>query len=205
MSAPAARPREGASGVARRFYTTVVARVRGITVLGTVRFVKETYGPEAHEKVLAALPAQACAVFLGPLRDASWVGLKDLMAYTEEARKLLAADDPEFWRKLGGFIGRFERDKGGFRPMVADPATAMRLAGVMWSALYDSGRLEIVVQGPREALARIHGFRTNRDLCQTNCAAMEGLLSTDHHAAHAEETACVLDGGPYCEMRLVWE
>lgn len=44
-----------------------------------------------------------------------------------------------------------------------------------------------------------------RELCESTCGALEGLASSEEGRAHVEKTACVLDGSPYCEMRLWWE
>lgn len=182
-----------------------MTRVRGIAILAAMRFVKESYGPEAHERVLKALPVASAGTFLGPLRDASWKPLKDLGAYAEAARQIFAPTDAGFYRKLGVAVGCMEREMGGFKPMVVDPATAMRLAPLLWSALYDTGRVESIATGPKEALIRIRDFRTSRALCQSNCGSMEGLASSEGMRLQVEETACVLDGSPYCEMRVRWE
>ncbi len=138
------------------------------------------------------------------MREAEWAPLRDLAAYCEAAQKLLAPADGQFYRKLGRFTGRYEQQHGGFAPMTVDPQTAMRLAPTIWRALYDSGSLEILPTLPREAVARIRNFKTSRALCQTNCGAVEGLMGTDEHPVEVEETRCVLDGNPCCEMRVLW-
>lgn len=181
-----------------------MVNARGITFLSTIRFVKETYGREAHDRILAALAPRHCGTFLGPLREASWKPLADLVAYAETGRNLLAPDDPAYYRKLGLFTGRVERQMGGFAPMVADPATAMRLAPVIWSSLFDAGRMEFVVKGEREGVARITGFKTSPELCETNRGAIEGLLGTERMAASVTQTACAAEDSPYCELRVVW-
>lgn len=178
---------------------------RGIALLGAVQFVKEHYGPDAHERVLAALPEKCRAGLLAPIREASWRPLEDLGLYTETARALLAPEDPTFYTTMGRFIGRVERDKGGFRPMVAEPSTAMRMMSLVWRAIYDEGRAEATICGPREGLFRVYDFRKSRTVCQTHAGAVEGLLGTDEVFVRVEETACVHDGSPCCEFRIVWE
>ena len=47
-------------------YTPPMVRVRGIAFIGAVQFVKDAYGPEAHERVVEALPAEAPRHVRGP-------------------------------------------------------------------------------------------------------------------------------------------
>lgn len=179
-------------------------QTRGVGFLGTVQFVKESYGPEAHERVVAALPARHRSSFLVPLRDAAWRPLGDLAIYAGTAGRLLAPDDAGFFRRLGHFTGRYERLHGGFLSMVADPETAMRMAPKVWRSLYDKGRMEFVATGEREGIIRVHGFRTTRELCEANCGAIEGLCSNESVVARVEKTACILAGSAHCEMRIAW-
>jgi hypothetical protein len=179
--------------------------VRGIALIGAMQFVKEEFGPEAHRRVVEALPEAHRAAFTSPVRDAVWRPLGDLAAYAGTARRLLAPDDPKFYERLGFRAGRVEREQGGFHPMVADAPTAIRLAGVIWRSLYDAGRMELIPDGESRALARIHDFPTSPALCQANCAALSGLLGSEERPVRSEQVACVLDGAAWCEYRISWE
>lgn len=182
-----------------------MVRVRGIAFIGAVQFVKDEFGPEAHDRVVDALPEENRASFASPLRDAVWRPIADLAAYAGAARRLFAPDDPRFYERLGFRAGRVEREQGGFHPMVADAPTAIRLAGVIWRSLYDAGRMELLPDGDGRALARIHEFPTSPALCQANCAALSGLLGSDEWPVRTEQAACVLDGAACCEYRVFWE
>src|SRR5262249_41381566 len=100
--------------------------------------------------------------------------------------------------------GRRARTGGGVAPMVADPATAMRLGPVIWKSFCDTGRFEFLVQGRREGFVRLHGFPATRALCQRVRGSWESLLGTDELPARMTQTACVVDGSPYCEFHVVW-
>lgn len=182
-----------------------MVRVRGIALIGAMQFVKGDFGPEAHQRVLQALPEATRATFGGPLRDAVWKPLDDLVAYAATARQLLAPDDEGFFDRLGFRAGRVEREQGGFHPMVADAPTAIRLGAVLWRSLYDVGRLELVAEGEHRARARIFDFPTTRGLCRANGAALSGLLGSEEHPVRSEALACVLDGAPCCEFLVSWE
>ena len=167
-------------------------RARGTLFLNSIDFVRETFGPSAHARVVAALPPERCGPFLGPLREASWKPVVDLVAYMETAQRLLAPDDGDFHRKMGRFAGRRDRETRAFGVMLADPRTSAKMAPTLWRAYFDKGRLEIADRGPVGATVRIHGFPTHRVLCQRIAGSLEGQQAD--FAAIAEEKACVLDG-----------
>ncbi len=177
---------------------------RGVALLATMRFVKTNYGEAAHESVLAAVPETSRRRFGPRLREAAWFPLRDLANYSAAAQHLLAPNDPEFYRRLGRFAGTFYREHGGFAPMVADRETAIRLAPTMWKMLYDAGAVEILEPDGREIVIRIRGLRTSKPLCETNCGAIKGAFGSASDPLSVEEAACVLDGSPWCELRLVW-
>lgn len=178
--------------------------VRGVAVLNAIRFVRETRGPGRHDEVVAALPAACRAVFLAQVREAAWVPLDDFVAYMETARRLLAPGDPAFFRELGRFAGRLERQASNFGVMVADPMTAMRMGPTVWRSFHDCGRLEVETLAPLEGLARVHDFPASHAMCDRRCGAWETLVSTEQLRAEATETRCQLDGHPFCETRVLW-
>jgi hypothetical protein len=179
-----------------------VPRARGTLFLNSVDFVRETFGPSAHARVMMELPAERCGPFLGSLREASWKPVVDLVAYMETAHRLLAPDDADFHRKMGRFAGRRDRETRAFGVMLSDPTTSAKMAPKLWRAYFDKGRLEISDRGPAGATVRIHNFPTQRVICQRIAGSLEGQQG--NFAAVAEEKACVLDGDRHCEFRVTW-
>ncbi len=181
-----------------------MAKARGTLVLNTIAFVREKHGPEAHERVVASLGTRhAAAIQLSP-REAGWVDVDVILAYMEAAHRLLAPDDPGFYREIGRFAGQRDRDARAFGIMVGDFATAMRLASILWRAFFDVGDLEVVDRDATGATLHIRNFPTHRILCQRIVGSLEGQLSRPESPVRVEERACVLDGAPCCELRLDW-
>jgi hypothetical protein len=178
--------------------------VRGVMVLNGIQFVRDTYSPAQHEAVVARMAAEHRPTLLGPIREASWLPLDAFVAYLETARRLLAPEDDEFFRNLGRFAGRQEREGSGFKPMVIDPQTAMRLAPLTWRSFHDAGRLEIEVVSDREKLSRLYDFPASAALCERRCGAWETLLTSDELSAQVTETRCGRWGHPFCETHTVW-
>lgn len=180
------------------------ARVRGILLLNTVRFVVENYGEAAHERVMEAVPESVRAVFSGPVREASWAPLGAIVLYMVTAQRLLDADDATFHRRMGRFSGRISRMVGGFLPMVVNGTTAIRMASKLFRSFYDRGRVEIVPVGDREALLRLHDFPAAKPHCERFCGALEALVGSESFPLSLEEVSCAADGHGHCEMRARW-
>jgi hypothetical protein len=181
-----------------------MANVRGVTVLNVIRYVREIHGSDLHQAVVEALPEPHRATFLGAIREASWKPLADLDAYLETAQRLLAPGDELFFRRVGRFAGQLERGSQGFKVMVADPSTAMRMGPVLWRSFFDAGRLEVEILGPREARTRVFDFPASRVLCERRAGAWEGLLSTPELRVEVAEPLCRLSGSDFCENRVLW-
>ena len=180
-------------------------KARGGMLIHTVRFVDERFGADAHGEVVATLPAASVTALSSHLRDSSWVPVTHLVAYMEGAKALFAPEDATFFRRVGFYSGQLGRTEGGFGPMVATPETANRLASTLWRAFFDTGRLVIESVARKSAVLRVHDFPTSRTLCQRIEGSMAGLLSSEAREVHVEQSACVVDGSPYCEMRARWD
>ncbi len=181
-------------------------RVRGQTVLNTVRFVKDRHGADAHDRVLATLPAEVAGTFLAPLRDAAWKPISHAVAYMEAAQRLLAPGDPAWHKELGRFSGR-QTGASGFRFLLgSSPAQALTRSAFIWRFLYDAGRVEVALAGPLEIVLRIHDFHPgSRVWCQRIEGFLEaGLGLTKAIEPRVSETACVFEGAAFCEMRGSW-
>jgi len=178
--------------------------IRGAMVVYAVRFVRETYGEATQDRVLKRLDPQHWGTLLRPVREASWEPVEDLVAYMEAARELLAPADPGFFRKLGAFSGRLEREAAGFEPLVADPSTAVRMAPTTWRSFHDQGHVEVKTDGPLDARVRIFGFPASEALCERRVGAWAAMASSPTLIASAEELVCARDGSPFCEVRVTW-
>jgi hypothetical protein len=184
-----------------------VVHIRGSSFLSTIRFVKETYGAEAHDRVLAALPVQCAATFLGPMRDASWKPIEDLLAYMETAKALLAPGDAAFHKNVGLFVGH-QMARSAFRIFLgSDPLTSISRSAFMWRFLYDAGRVEIASREPGRIVMRIHDFQPpSRAICERVVGFLTGCMDVVQARNGAvRETACVFEGDAYHEWTGTWD
>jgi len=183
-----------------------MAQIRGAAVLNTLRFVREQYGADAHDRVLQQVPPEHRGTFLGTVREASWEPVADLVAYMEAAQRVLAPDETGFFRRLGVFTGQHTRSTAFAALLGDDPATASRRAQMLWRSFYDAGRLEIAEKGEGWLVAHIVDFPdTRRSLCQRITGFWEGCFDEGgKRATRVVEERCALDGAPFCVMRVTW-
>jgi hypothetical protein len=80
-----------------------MGNVRGVDLLDARSFVRESYGPDAETKALAALAPNVPPVFLGTIRELGWYPLEALEAYLVAAKAALAPSSPDFFRRQGRF------------------------------------------------------------------------------------------------------
>lgn len=177
-------------------------KVRGSLILDAASFVREHYGPEAHARVLAALPSSHASVFGAGLREGAWEPLASLTTYMEAANDLLDRDATDFHRRLGYFAGRRSAE-GAVKVMVGGMKTATKMANVLWRSYFDTGSVEVEAR-PGAGVFRVRDFPASRVLCRRLLGALEGLLSQAAEDMHVEERTCVLDGAPFCEFGLTW-
>ena len=181
-------------------------QIRASAFLNSVRFVRERYGADAHERVLKALGAARSPSFHGPLRDSAWKPLAELVDYLETARALLAPEDPGFFRAAGVDAG-LETAQSGFRFLLgSDPLAAVRRAAFMWRFFYDSGKLEVVQIEERELVFRLLDLvPPSRAWCERIEGFLEGCLTAvGLQAVEVRERNCRLRGHVCCEMHVRW-
>jgi hypothetical protein len=179
---------------------------RGSVLLNTIDFVRTRYGPGAHARVLAALPAATAAALAAEPRATGWRPLQEVVAYMEAAQALFAPGDAGFFREIGRFAGKADRDWRGVKPMLSDLPTAARMASVLWRTLFDEGEAEVLELGDAGAVLRIQGFLCRPSLCDRFSGSLEGLLAPILGPISVERR-CLddLEGTTCCEYRLEWK
>ena len=80
----------------------------------------------------------------------------------------------------------------------------MRMALLVWKAVYDAGRMEFEIQGREGGTARVHDFPARPALCAVNMAIIEGLASSEDRPARVAEIQCRSRGSDFCEFEVRW-
>jgi hypothetical protein len=178
-----------------------MASVRGRDLVEALSFVRENYGPEALERVLAALAPEARSSLAATIRETGWYPLQVLVDYLRTACRVLEAEPVEFCRREGRFTA--QRQRSGFLgPLVTSAAIRMRMAPTTWRMFYDVGRLEVSGDNPETAVGRIHDFPATIESCARFLGIWEGIVGSADRPVVAEEARCVRRGDAYCEIHI---
>jgi hypothetical protein len=174
-----------------------MANVRGRGLIDALDFVRESWGEAELHRVIGELPPGARATCGGLVHDSDWYPLEHLVAFLQTAQRLLAPDDPTFFRRQGYYAGHKEKITY-LGVMVATPELIAKTAPTIWRMFYDVGRLVALEHG----VGQIHDFPTTPELCQRFVGIWEGITSTPEIPIVVTETRCRLRGDDCCEMTL---
>lgn len=180
------------------------AHIKGISVLHLNEFVRKTHGDAAFERLAAALPEPAAAVFRHPTAS-DWVPLAQYIATEVKVLDLLHGGDYSAAFALGKHdleasihtIYRFL-----FLFLEPDFHRSARL----WASYMDHGRLTTVRKGPRAATATLTGLVIPHPVyCHEMRGSLTGsLIACGAKTAEVVHTECMQHGAPACVFEASW-
>ncbi len=193
----------------RRYSFPRVAEASGRAFLGLIRYIKDEYGADALQSVIAAGGPTVAPVFAQPIRIMAWYPYTAFGGFLRAIERGVGGGDAGFCRRLGAVAGT--RDLGTiFRiyRALASPERLIRACDKVWPSYYrGAGRMEAVTWSPDDTTLRIYDFP---DMVPSHCRLMEGwMVSTMRNIGvrvgdDAMETACVARGATYHEFRCSW-
>src|SRR5512139_2590422 len=135
-----------------------MAKVKGTAIQSSLRYVRERFGEEALQAVLAALPSADSAEMTGALAS-SWCPMESFLRFMREAKRQLGAREPDVLRNMGrascdyGVTGVY---KIFFK--VGSPEFIISRATRVFSSYYDTGRIAVVETRPVRAVVEVTGL-----------------------------------------------
>jgi hypothetical protein len=154
-----------------------MANVRGASIIGTLRYAREHFGPEAPRRLIEALsPALRNAIADGGpgLLESGWYDCAALAELTRSADHMFGRGDLKLAREMGR-AQAFADTSRFFKWMLrlAGPKTLFMRAASVWSNYHDSGRYVVEeVLDPR-AVLRIEDWSAAGDVM---CRRVEGWI-----------------------------
>jgi hypothetical protein len=184
-----------------------MAKVKGTAIQSSLRYVRERFGEEALQAVLAALPAADSADLSGALAS-SWCSMESLLRFMQEAKRQLGPREPDVLRNMGrascdyGVTGVY---KVFFR--VGSPEFIIGRATRVFSSYYDTGRIAVVESRDGRAVVEVTGLEGSTP---EFCERIYGWMSRTLELAGAKglksaHSLCVHRGDPVCRFEGDWE
>jgi len=181
----------------------VKTEVKGLTLKSRYKFVKQTYGKDAFQKVLPHLRPETRALFENELkiRATSWYNLEIQSDFETTVCKVLAGGDEGIFRKMGGFSVDF--NESSFK----DVNQFLQMYIVIFPRYCRPGRMEVEMVSDTECYVRLFDLTSTFPNCESNIGYivryMEVLKLKD---IKAEEIRCTKDKGvKSCEYHFTWQ
>ncbi len=195
-----------------------MGKVRGASFLGTLDFVRTTFGDDQLRKALATLPP--------PVRDqlghegeallaSAWYDARTLSELTRAIDQTLGAGDLALARAIGKHVA-FTDVNRFFKWLfkLAGPKTIFPRAASVWSNYYDGGRYVVEDVSRGRAMLRIEGWDAADEVL---CKRLEGwieralelTIGADLGAAIRETHHCAQDPSvgahAFCRFEARWD
>ena len=160
---------------------------RGSVPRAASRWIERTYGPEARDEVLRALPGELAEAYRGDGFNALvWYDIEALDTFLEAATALVFGGDVSAWRTLAR--DQFDRELGPiFRSAsrAGDPLSLLKRSVTAWPRLYDFANVRVsegsnaTGVAPNRATLRFEGFEAaSVALRNVTLGTAEGLLKS---------------------------
>ncbi len=184
-----------------------MARVKGTAVQSSMRYVRERFGEEALQAVIAALPAPDGAELPGLLAS-SWYPMESFLRFMQEAKRQLGAGEPQVVRNMGrascdyGVTGVY---KIFFK--LGSPEFLISKSPRVYSSYYDSGRLTVTESRDGRAVAEITGLDGGApEFCERMLGWMERTVElAGGKRVRPAHPACVHRGDAVCRFEGDWD
>jgi hypothetical protein len=136
-----------------------MARIKGMAILGTLKFVKEMAGRERIAGLLPELSAPAQAAFERPILAGSWYPYEAYASLLHVVTQRLGDGRPDLPASLGRFAA--QHDVGSIFKIVSviiSTSRALHSAGFWWSRYCDAGRFVMTRIDDESADGQIEDF-----------------------------------------------
>lgn len=179
-----------------------MGKAKGASLLPMIKYLRRN-----REAAASLLPEEMHRYLKERILISSWYPEEDFLAILRCLGKIIPDPGMDVYEFMGRISARV--DLGGVYAHLVrqgDPAATLRRTAIIWGLYHDTGKEEVVEEGPDFVVTQIIGFESpSRESCGTvkgwnaELAAMAG--GKDVTAAHRE---CVLDGAPACRFEVRW-
>ena len=184
-----------------------MARCKGLNLSSRLRYVQEVHGEEAVKKLLAELAPATRELLERHVLPHEWVPFSTFIDLNVVADRLHGKGDLALCREMGAWAAAANLPRI-FRLFYrfGSPMFLFERAAKLWSAHYDSGRMETRRDDDGTLFLSIHEFDEPH---RAHCLSVLGWIirSIELSGAKvnfAEERKCRLAGDDCCEVAASW-
>ena len=184
-----------------------MAQFKGTIYTSAQLFTEARFGPDAVQRVLAALPAADRELLTG-ITPMGWYPTEPVMAFHHKVDELFGKGDLAVCVELGKYSAEWALNTVlKFFIRFRTPSWLLERSGSLWGRYHDSGKWEVASSPDLQLSARLRDFQV-RD--PAFCARFRGWLHravelTGGREPDVRESLCVCKGERYCEYTARWK
>jgi len=183
-------------------------QVKGTAVLGTIRFVRETFGEEGLAKVKSHLSPEDQQRMDDVVLSSAWYPVSFLLAVMRATRQEFGAGMPDIVAQMGRASADYAHTtvyKFVFK--VGSPQWIISKASVIFSSFYDQGQMVVTEKGPRFANVEVREFG---EPAPEFCERIAGWVVRTFELSGAKNVQlphvqCVCKGDKVCRFEGTWD
>jgi len=186
----------------------MIKQVKGTAVLGTLRFISETFGEEGLSRMRAQLDQETKATMDSVILSSAWYPFSFLLTLMKVAKKEFGAQMPDVITQIGRSSADYAHTtvyKLVFK--VGSPQWIISKASVIFSSFYDGGQMVVTESGPGFANVEM------RDLGESSpefCERIAGWIVRTFELSGAKDlqlpqVKCVCKGDKVCRFEGTWK
>lgn len=184
------------------------SQVKGTAVLGTIRFVKETFGEEGFAKVKARLSPEDQQRMDDVVLASAWYPVSFLLALMRGAKQEFGAGMPDIITQMGRSSADYAHTtvyKLVFK--VGSPQWIISKASVIFSSFYDQGQMVACESGKGFANVEVRDFG---EPAPEFCERIAGWCVRTFELSGAKRVQlnhvqCVCRGDKVCRFEGTWD
>lgn len=185
-----------------------MAKVKGVALLSRLAMMRERYGEESFQAVLAGIGEEARKVLTdGSVISSSWYPAEIMKELNQATYRALRAKDPMVMETLGELTAQLGLSTIHKSKVKERPEDTLSRTPMLWSAFHDTGEIVILPGGKSNScVMRIVGYELpHREFCRNLLGWGRKMVELSGGTdIEAEEVKCVCDGAEYCEMSISW-
>jgi hypothetical protein len=179
-----------------------MAKVKGAAMVDSVRFLRR-HKDEARKVLPPALHH-----YLGErILVASWYPEQDLVPLVRAVARVSGEPEQRFFEKAGRLSAQAHA-QGVYKHLVAGEREGLaRRALVLWSSQHDTGKMEMVSEGPGCVRVVVRDFAApSREFCGINGGYVGATFEISGcHDVRVKKLSCCVDGAPECAWQVTWD
>lgn len=182
--------------------------IKGQSIIQLKKYLENTFGPEAIEKVSAKLNETDRAVFNKTRSASFWEPEQSFIAMLCAAEEIFGNTDFKLCEEIGYYSAR-EAVPSFFKKFISfwHLEFVIKKTNIFWNLIHNHGSLEVKMSGKQSCEGHLCGYQTpHKSFCHYLIGYFKGVLELlNVEKAIVKEMKCLCQGDPCCEFVATWE